>query len=81
LSGTESGTAETESTQKKRTRECTCARCGYLLDDPVEFENALPGILILSSGQGESRGDQGICRIHQQLVAPNMSCDHFQPRS
>ena len=76
-----SSAAETESAQKTRTRECTCARCGHLIDDPVEFENALPGILILSSGQGESRGDQGMCRIHQQLVAPKMSCDHFQLRN
>lgn len=77
-----SGVADTESAQKAGARECTtCAWCGHLLDDPVEFENALPGILILSSGQGESRGDQGMCRIHQQLVAPSMRCDHFQPRS
>ena len=76
-----SGNAKTVSTQGTQTRKGSCARCSYLLDDPGEFENALPGILILSSGQGESRGDQGMCRIHQQLVAPSMRCDHFQPRS
>jgi hypothetical protein len=47
----------------------------------VEFERALPGILILSSGQGESRGNQGLCQIHQRLVTPEMTCRHFQPRA
>ena len=47
--------------------------------DPVKFEDALPGILILSSGQGDSRGDQGLCRIHQRLVTPEMTCRHLQP--
>ena len=58
--------------------EGTCAGCVHLIQDPVEFESALPGILILSSGQGESRGDQGLCQIHQRLVTPEMTCRHFQ---
>jgi hypothetical protein len=57
-----------------------CTGCAHLLCDPVEFERALPGILILSSGQGESRGDQGLCPIHQRLVTREMTCSHFQPR-
>ena len=59
----------------------TCAGCAQLICDPVKFEDALPGILILSSGQGESRGDQGLCRIHQRLVTPEMTCGRFQPRA
>ena len=57
----------------------TCAGCAQLICDPVKFEDALPGILILSSGQGDSRGDQGLCQIHQRLVTPEMTCRHFQP--
>jgi hypothetical protein len=34
----------------------------------------------LSSGHGESRGDQGLCRIHEKLGTPKMSCEHFEPR-
>jgi hypothetical protein len=64
-----------------RTGERTCAGCEYLICDPVEFEDALPGILILSSGHGESRGDQGLCRVHQRLLTPGMTCGHFQPRA
>jgi hypothetical protein len=52
----------------------------YLIHDPAEFERALPGILILSSGQGESRGDQGLCQIHQRLVTAGMTCSHSEPR-
>ena len=56
----------------------TCAGCAQLICDPVKFEDALPGILILSSGQGESRGDQGLCQIYQRLVTREMTCRHFQ---
>jgi hypothetical protein len=69
------------SVAKSQTGECTCAGCVYLIHDPAEFERALPGILILSSGQGESRGDQGLCQIHQRLVTSRMSCGDFQPGS
>jgi hypothetical protein len=53
----------------------TCANCRHFLDDPEEFERALPGILALSSGQGDTRGDQGICEIHEKMVTPNMTCE------
>jgi hypothetical protein len=68
------------SVAKSQTGECTCAGCVYLIHDPAEFERALPGILILSSGQGESRGDQGLCQIHHQLVTAEMTCGHSRPR-
>jgi len=58
-----------------------CTRCAHLICEPVEFERALPGILILSSGQGESRGNQGLCQIHQRLVTPEVTCGRFQPRA
>ena len=58
-----------------------CAVCAHLVSDAAEFENALPGILILSSGQGDSRGDQGLCRIHQRLVTARMTCTQFRPRA
>jgi hypothetical protein len=52
----------------------------YLVDDATEIERALAGILILSSGQGDSRGDQGLCEIHQRMVLPDMSCERFVAR-
>ena len=59
----------------------TCDGCAYLVQDPAEFESALPGILILSSGQGESRGDQGLCRVHERMVSSAMTCGDFQLRA
>jgi hypothetical protein len=66
------------SVAQTQTGERTCGGCSHLIHDPAEFESAFPGILILSSGQGESRGDQGLCRIHERLVTPEMSCTHFR---
>jgi hypothetical protein len=63
-------------TQKE---EGHCGGCAHLIHEPAEFECAFPGILILSSGQGESRGDQGLCRLHERLVTCEMSCSHFRP--
>jgi hypothetical protein len=58
----------------------TCASCRHFLDDPQEFERMFPGILALSSGQGDTRGDQGICEIHQKLITPDLTCDQYVPR-
>jgi len=66
---------------QRQTGEGTCAGCVHLICDPAEFEDALPGILILSSGQGDSRGDQGLCRVHQRLLTPGMTCGRFEPRA
>lgn len=57
----------------------TCSECTHFADDPVEFERSLPGILILSSGHSDARGNQGICRLHEQMVAPQMFCPRFEP--
>jgi hypothetical protein len=69
------------SAARNRARERCCERCAHLIGDAAAFEAALPGILILSSGQGESRGDQGLCRIHQRLVTREMTCDRFERRA
>jgi hypothetical protein len=57
-----------------------CGGCAHFVDDAADFERAFPGILILSSGQGESRGGQGLCRFHERLLAPDMGCRLFAPR-
>ena len=64
----------------KKTAENRCGTCTHFIDDPEEFERALTGILILSSGQGDSRGSQGLCRVHERLLGPNTGCEHFLPR-
>jgi hypothetical protein len=52
---------------------------GLNLLETEAVENALPGILISSSGQGESRGDQGLRQIHDRLVTAGMSQGAFGP--
>jgi len=51
-----------------------CRTCRHFQDDPAAFERALPGILILSSGHGDTRGDQGLCDIHDRILTPGMRC-------
>lgn len=58
-----------------------CGDCRHFIDDARELERALPGILILSSASGDTRGDQGICRIHDQFLMASAYCPKFQPRS
>jgi hypothetical protein len=58
-----------------------CANCRFFVNDPEAFERALPGILILSSGQGHTRGDQGLCEVHDKMLMPSMGCARFDPCS
>ena len=57
-----------------------CGQCRHFVDDPADFERDLPGILGLSSGGGDSKGDQGLCAVHQRMAAATMQCDRFERR-
>ena len=61
--------------------EAICANCADFLDDPKQLESELPGITILSSTYGDTRGDQGLCRRHQRLITPGLTCDAFRKRA
>ena len=63
----------------KRETDSVCANCAEFLDDPKQLESELPGITILSSAYGDTRGDQGLCCRHQRLVTPNLTCAAFRP--
>ena len=56
-----------------------CANCAHFLDDPRQLEVELPGLTILSSAYGDTRGDQGLCRWHQRLITPGLTCEAFCP--
>ena len=58
-----------------------CAWCREFVDDPDVIERELPALLILSSGYGDSRGDQGVCAVHQRWVTPALSCAEFRARN
>ena len=61
-------------------RNGSCGQCRYFEDRPRELERLLVGLTILSSAWGDTRGDQGLCRRHLQLLTPKLSCDLFAPR-
>ena len=61
--------------------DSVCANCAEFLDEPKQLESELPGITILSSAYGDTRGDQGLCCRHQRLVTPNLTCTAFRPAS
>jgi len=60
--------------------EPICGNCRHFIDDSVAFERELPGILALSSAAGDTRGDQGLCRVHSRLLTPGLTCERFQAR-
>ncbi len=57
-----------------------CRWCREFLDDPQALEDALPGIYILSSAWGSTRGNSGICRVTGRFQQPQPACAHFRPR-
>jgi hypothetical protein len=65
--------------EKRALERCGC--CAHFVDDPRELERSLPGITILSSAWGSTRGDQGLCGLHDRFLQPVMSCPRFVERS
>lgn len=62
----------------ERATEAVCAHCAEFMDEPAQLEVELPGMNILSSAYGDTRGDQGLCRRHQRLVTPLLTCNAFR---
>ncbi len=58
-----------------------CASCKHFVDDPAVLEALFKGINSLSSVRGESRGDAGICRLHDRYLLPVHSCPEFVRKS
>ena len=58
-----------------------CTGCRFFVDDPSVLERELPGLTILSSASGASRGDAGICRLSGQFQLPERTCSDYRSRS
>jgi hypothetical protein len=56
-----------------------CLSCRLFVDRPEEIERALPGLTILSSASGSTRGRAGICLARQTFQDPEPACPHFRP--
>lgn len=57
-----------------------CKWCRYFRDDAETFERTFPCLIALSSAKGASRGDQGLCLLHECMVTPACRCDAFLDR-
>ncbi|MCG6926306.1 MAG: hypothetical protein LJF30_13470 [Acidobacteria bacterium] len=57
-----------------------CRRCGLFRDEPERLERALPGLTILSSASGSTRGLAGICLARHTFQDPEPACSEFRPR-
>jgi hypothetical protein len=57
-----------------------CGRCAHFVDEPRALERSLVGLAILSSAWGDSRGDQGLCELHDLFLQPVMTCSRFVSR-
>jgi hypothetical protein len=54
-----------------------CGNCAHFDNNPITLEEAFKGINILSSVHGCSRGDAGICTVHDRYLLPMHSCPDF----
>jgi hypothetical protein len=54
-----------------------CEKCLHCEASPAELEELLPGLRILSSAYGASRGDTAFCRLHNRFFRPGPACPEF----
>jgi hypothetical protein len=57
-----------------------CTSCRLFVDDPDELERAFPGLTILSSASGSTRGRAGICLARHTFQDPEPACPEFRLR-
>lgn len=57
-----------------------CGNCDHFNNEPDVLEKQFRGMNILSSAHGSTRGDGGICRLHDQYLLPGHSCSEFKRR-
>jgi hypothetical protein len=59
-------------------RGADCRACRHFLSDPEQIERLLPGLSILSSAWGSTRGLAGICLSHDTWQDPARECPDFE---
>lgn len=65
----------------RRQPDRSCRDCAHFTDTGAALEEALPGLGILSSGFGSTRGGGGLCRLRDRMQMPLDRCPHHRPRS
>jgi hypothetical protein len=57
----------------------TCNGCVHFDNSPGTFEQAFPGLTSFSSASASVRDQDGICLLHERLVAPRSRCQQYKP--
>jgi hypothetical protein len=57
----------------------SCGSCRHFDNSPASFEQAFPGLVSFSSGSASVRGQDGICVLHERLVAARSGCKQHNP--
>lgn len=57
-----------------------CKKCRYFDNDPLMLERTFKGINVLSSVHGSTRGDAGICNLHDLYLLPSYTCSDYERR-
>jgi len=55
----------------------SCNECAHCVTSPEGLERLLPGLGILSSAYGSSRGDTALCQLHNAFLRPGPACSGF----
>ena len=58
-----------------------CSECHHCESSPASLEKLLPGLRILSSAYGASRGDTVLCQLHNMFIRPGPACPGFKARA
>jgi len=75
------GAHSTMSGAKETPDSRCCKHCAYFNNEPDVLEKHFRGINILSSVHGSTRGDGGICSLHERYLLPVHSCPEFKRKS
>ncbi len=54
-----------------------CGGCAHFVADPAAIEAAIPGLASLGSALAAVRGQDGLCRHHDILLAASSRCADF----
>ena len=64
-----------------KNRAPCCGSCRFFDNDPRGLEKAFPGLTILGSAYGSSRGDAGLCSLKDLFLSPEHRCTEHEPKA
>jgi len=61
----------------KASAQNRCGSCLHFRNDPAFLEAAFKGLTSMSSGYGSTRGEDGICLLHDRYLSARSSCAKY----